>query len=414
MKTKDRFASWTLFIALGGCGGSGSGSSPSPPAPPAVAAPVISVQPTNQSVPMGLPATYAVTATGSALHYQWTKNGAAIAGATQSSYSTPATTFADTGASFVVTVSNSGGKVSSAAASLAVTARAPMAGDLRFEQVDAASTVNGWGSAAGLSTNIPGRGAFYYGPDVGTPLYVGSGGDCAIPPVQNGVGCGWSYSVYPIAAPTGNSQLFAAYAGDFYNNFASDLSSATSELLSFPNGVAALASSSVITSLDLEPASNLFALSWMQSAPQNDFLLTQNTVTPAQLQAAVDQEGAAGRVITAISNNAGSVTYFSYAWQADTATLYEGQAVTASTDGTPGAAAALAQHGYVITAIGQADATGDIYLIGTRVQGDTVARPFMIVQGDQAFQTAQQQGYAVVGVVVNLAQQDPYYYLFER
>ena len=375
---------------------------------------------------MGLSASFSVTATGSSLEYQWTKNGAAIVGATQSSYSTTPTTFADTGASFAVTVGNPGGKATSSAASLTVTARAPTAGDLRFQQVDAASTVNGWGAGTGLSTNIPGRGAFYYSPDVGTPLYVGSGGDCAIPPVQDGVGCGWSYSVFPVAPPSGNSPLVAGYGGDFYNNFTADLSSAGSPAFSFSSGVAATSPSSVITSLDLEPASNLFALSWVQasvpnpdtavvqSAPQGNFILTQNTVAATELQAAVTQEGSAGRVITAISNNAGSVTYFAYAWQADTSTLYEGQSVTASTEGAPAAAAALAKQGYVITAIGQADATGDVYLIGTRVQGDSVARPFLIAQGNQAFQTAQQRGYAPIGVIVNLAQQDPYYYLFER
>jgi hypothetical protein len=78
-------------------------------------------------------------AAGSSQQYQWAKNGAAIAGATGSTYVTPATAFADTGSSFTVTVSNSAGSVTSNAASLTVTARAPMADDLRFQQVDAPS-----------------------------------------------------------------------------------------------------------------------------------------------------------------------------------------------------------------------------------------------------------------------------------
>ncbi|HEX3913429.1 MAG TPA: hypothetical protein VHW71_07980 [Steroidobacteraceae bacterium] len=123
----------------------------------------------DESVPMGLSATFAVTATGSSLQYQWAKNGAAIAGATGSSYTTSTTTFADTGANFSVTVSNSAGTAISNAASLTVTARAPMAGDLRFQQVDAPSTVNGWGnSGVGLNTFLLGRSAQDFFPSIGT------------------------------------------------------------------------------------------------------------------------------------------------------------------------------------------------------------------------------------------------------
>jgi hypothetical protein len=92
-----------------------------------------------------LSATYAVIASGPSLLYQWSKNGAAIARATSMSYSTPV--FSGTGASFTVTIENSAGKLTSETALLTVTARAPLAGDLRFQQVDAASTVTGWGNA---------------------------------------------------------------------------------------------------------------------------------------------------------------------------------------------------------------------------------------------------------------------------
>lgn len=187
---------WSVALGISGCGG-GSGNAVSNPVVPAIAA-AISQQPVDQSVPMGLSATYSVTATGSPLNYQWARNGAAIAGATGSSYTTPATTFADSGANFTVTVSNSAGAVSSNAASLTITARAPMEGDLRFQQVDAASTVNGWGNAGvGLSTNIAGRLAAYYSPSIGTPLYVGSAGNCATPPTLDGLGCAWFYTEVP-------------------------------------------------------------------------------------------------------------------------------------------------------------------------------------------------------------------------
>jgi hypothetical protein len=407
-----------------GCG-SGSPSTASVPATQ-VDLPAITTQPADQSVPMGLTAVYSVAATGSSLKYQWSKSGAAIVDATSSSYTTPPITFADSGTSYTVTVSNSAGTISSNAAALTVTARAPMAGDLRFQQVDAASTVNGWGNAGvGLSTDINGRGALYYSPSLGTPLYVGSAGNCAMPPTQDGVGCAWFFTELPLAATTGGSPLIAGYAGDSYQNFQADLQSATATLLTFGNGVSAVSSASVITSLDLEPASNLFAISWAQlgqpngalaftqSAPQIAFTMEQNAVVPAALQAAATEEGAASRVITAVSVNGGAVTYLAYAWQADPDTLYEAQVVTASTAEAPTTAASLAAQGYIITAIGQADDIGNLYLVGTRVQGDTMARPFIAAPGGSQ-DKLMQQGYAIVGVIFNSTQSGYYTYLGQR
>src|SRR5207245_11148161 len=68
---------------------------------------------------VGQTATFSVTATGTApLHYQWRKNGVNISGATNSSYTTPATVAADNGSLFSVVVSNSGGSVTSNNATL--------------------------------------------------------------------------------------------------------------------------------------------------------------------------------------------------------------------------------------------------------------------------------------------------------
>jgi hypothetical protein len=87
---------------------------------------------------------------------------------------------------------------------------------------------------------------------------------------------------------------------------------------------------------------------------------------------------------------------------------------TASTAQAPTAAASLAAQGYIITAIGQADSSGTLYLVGTRVQGDTMARPFMAVPGGVSENQLMQQGYAIVGVIFNLTQTDPYTVLGER
>lgn len=402
-----------LVVIATGCGSS-SGTPASTPAPPVVA-PAISMQPVNQSVPMGLTASYAVTATGSGLQFQWKKNGAAIAGATSSSYTTPATDFADTGASFVVAVSNSAGTIESNAASLTVTARAPMVGDLRFQQVDAPATVNGWGNFVGLSTDLPGRGAAYYSPSIGTPFYVGSGGNCGSTPRTDGTGCAFFYSEQPFSASPSSLPLVAGYGADFYDNFEADLQS--NAWPGFGNGgtpITPVSSGSVITSLDLESANVLFAISWVQSIQQSGFVVAQNTVAPANLQAAATQEGAGGRVITAISYDGGQVTYLSYGWQADTATIYEAQVATASPASAPATAASLAEQGYIITATGRADDNGHVFVVGTRVQGDRMARPFLAAQGSSAIQAMMQQGYATVAVIVDLTQTDPYTYLGER
>jgi len=92
-----------------------------------IAGPSITTEPANQSVAVGQKATFDVIATGSGmLTYQWNKNAIAIAGATSASYTTPASTNTDSGASFTVTVSDAAGSATSNAATLTVTA-APVA-----------------------------------------------------------------------------------------------------------------------------------------------------------------------------------------------------------------------------------------------------------------------------------------------
>ena len=83
--------------------------------------PTITAQPANQTVTVGQTATFSVVAAGSApLSYQWQKNATNISGATSASYTTPATTSSDNGATFRVIVSNSLGSVTSNPATLTV------------------------------------------------------------------------------------------------------------------------------------------------------------------------------------------------------------------------------------------------------------------------------------------------------
>jgi hypothetical protein len=107
-----------LPLFLIACGGGGSGGSG---AAPVAAAPSITAQPANQAVIIGRPATFTVTAAGTApLTFQWQKGGAPISGATASSYTTPATAQTDDGSTFLVVVSNAVGSMTSAGAKLKV------------------------------------------------------------------------------------------------------------------------------------------------------------------------------------------------------------------------------------------------------------------------------------------------------
>jgi hypothetical protein len=385
--------SLSLVAGLAACGGGGTAGGPPPPI---VVAPAIATQPANQSVPMGLTATFSISATGTALTYQWADNGAMVPGATARTYTTPPVAFADSGENYTVTVSNSAGMVMSHAALLTVTARAPAASDLRFNQVDAPSTVSGYGNVGvSLATALPGGYGATYPSQLGSPIYVGGGSDCATPPPP-GL-CDWFYSVTPVL----QSYLGAGYASDVYSALEQDLQEP-----SWPGtSLTPTSSASVVNSLDLEPVAGLFAVSWVESTRASGFEMTVQTVAAADLQAAATQAGANGQVITAVASNNGQITYIAYGWQSDTTTVYEAQVVTASSANAPSAAASLAAAGYIITATGPADAADDLVLvIGTRVQGDSLPRPFVIAQNSSEIQAMEAQGYALVAVIVNLAQ----------
>jgi hypothetical protein len=128
-----------LVLTVTACGGGGGSSSSAATTVPAAAAPLITTQPVSASAIGGSTATFTVAATGTApLSYQWQKNGAAISGATDASYTTPAAAIADNGAMFAAVVTNSAGSVTSSSATLTVTATA--AGDVATFKNDVART----------------------------------------------------------------------------------------------------------------------------------------------------------------------------------------------------------------------------------------------------------------------------------
>jgi hypothetical protein len=326
-------------------------------------------------VAVGQTATFTAAASGTPpLNYQWSKSGSAISGATSASYTTPPTVQGDDGATFAVTVTNAINSATSMPATLKVLpAPPPQAGDLRFQQVDAPSTLNGYGG--GEHTNIFGGLSETFFNAVGTPLTLG---DLYCSP---GVGCTWFFDASGL--PANVSGLNVGYlASSGFANLDSDISNIDS-------------GHAVITSIDLHPEDNGYAISYMEAVQSTGFTLTRGTVAPSSLQAVATQEGALSHVITAVSFNAGNVTYFSYAWQSDSSTIYEAQVATA-TFATLGAAATnLAQAGYIITALG-GNGTNGFVLVGTRVKGNTAARPVLVGQQQEIFT----QGYAVVGYIV--------------
>jgi putative cofactor-binding repeat protein len=103
--------------------------------------PTISTQPANQTVNEGQTATLMVAVIGTApFTYQWQRNGTIISGATLSSYTTPPTTAADSGASFAVVVTNSLGNATSNAASLTVNSPPSITSQPSSQTVNAGQT----------------------------------------------------------------------------------------------------------------------------------------------------------------------------------------------------------------------------------------------------------------------------------
>jgi alpha-tubulin suppressor-like RCC1 family protein len=117
-----------LLVACssGGGGGSPGGSVATPVVPVAPAALTITIAPQDVSIGDGRSAQLQVTATSSApLSYQWQRDGQTIVGATDAAYVTPVLTPADSGARYVVIVSNGSDAGQSVGATVTVLPLAP-------------------------------------------------------------------------------------------------------------------------------------------------------------------------------------------------------------------------------------------------------------------------------------------------
>lgn len=119
-----RLRSCALLLLVTACGGGGGGGGGTPPPPPVQAtAPSITTAPAALTVDDGAVASFSVSAQGTGtLSYQWSRNGAPIAGATSATLSLSTAQLADHGAQFSVTVSNAAGSTTSTAVTLSVRA----------------------------------------------------------------------------------------------------------------------------------------------------------------------------------------------------------------------------------------------------------------------------------------------------
>lgn len=342
---------------LSGCAGGNGGSHSTTPPPQRV---VISTQPASQTVPVGRTATFTVVASGTGpLQYQWIENGALIPGAASASYTTPVVALSDSGETLQVTVSNSVSAVGSAVATVVVGPRAPALGDLRyllFEQVTAAGLYQ-----SGEVTDIDSHSSLSITNGIGTPLSIGTNFAC-YPGVE--YDCAWSLTVLNL--PAGQAPLSMYYVCNAYPGFASEVQSV-------------IAPNAVIDSVDLEAADSEYAIAYVETAQTGGFDYRLEVVPPDQLQATVANDGAESRVVTAVAFDANNqANVISYGWTGDTTTVYEAQTViAASASEIVSQAETLATDGYFISAFGGNDTDGYM-LIGTRVQGDTMARPISV------------------------------------
>jgi len=138
---------------------------------PVVAAPAIVTQPQPQTVATGTGMTFSVEATGfPAFTFQWRKNGVAIVGATDASYTLAQAVAADAG-DYDVVITNSAGTITSIAVTLIVSKVTPM-----ITWSTPAAIVYGTALSAtqlNATANVPGT--FAYNPAAGTVLAAGAG-----------------------------------------------------------------------------------------------------------------------------------------------------------------------------------------------------------------------------------------------
>ncbi len=142
------------------------------------------------------------------------------------------------------------------------------------------------------------------------------------------------------------------YRPGAYSTFTSDMQSIVA-----PNVV--------VSSLDFEPSFGAYAVSYVETTQTGAFdyrldpVVSAGPSQKAGIQAQATLDGAASRIITAVSFDAsGNANLISYGWTGDTTTVYDTQTMVSPPDGVASAVTALAGEGYIISAFGGNDADG--------------------------------------------------------
>jgi hypothetical protein len=362
----QRVAPFVVAFLLAACGS----SSPAPP--------TIRVQPEDRTVSPSQTTTFSVQVDtgGTATTYQWLWNGAAIEGATSPSFTTRPAEVADHESSFTAIIANQLGSVTSRPAILTVSPvpRAPRKGDLRFQGVSAAPF-----RQARVHSNILCNLQSRYAGVSGTPLALTTG-TAAVPPSR----CS-SWFFVTTELPPASPAMSVEYTGRVG-------AIGLPELMS-----QAYAGNGVITSIDLVEDNDDYAWSQVRSVG-NDYSTVSHVVSPEDVGSLVAGDGQLGWVVTAVASHAGRTWIVAYDWAGEPPTVYETSVRRAGGSTLGQVASGLASEGYIITAMGR-DGAGGLLLVGTRVQGDSMARPLVVVTGSEVPADLLQRGYAIVGSV---------------
>lgn len=348
-----------------------------------MSSPLIVQQPADATAPLGSSVSFTVVAEGlGPLAYRWFRNGSAISAASGSSYSISPVSASDDGSSFSVEISNRFGQTTSRSADLKIGARLPDPLDLRFQQVGSPSTYNGYRGYASPIGNLLPKGALGFSGVIGTPLSIGPGCPAGLGSIYN---CAWVDSTF--SQPTGVVQIDTHYQSSAFSDWPGVLAQVEDV-------------HTVVTGLDLAPSFDSAAFSWAVSHDSSSYQRHTNISTVASLGPSVAVEANAGRVTTAVSFNNGQVNFLSYGWSNDTSNHYETSVVLTTKQQVVSAAQMLAKSGYIITAGGGNDTDG-VLLVGTKVKGDSIERPLLVVSGGARADALLSQGYAVVLVVLD-------------
>ena len=167
----------------------------------------ISVQPAAQTTYASQTATFSVTATGTApLSYQWKKNGSDIAGATSSTYTTPATVIGDDGAVFTVEIRNSvGPAVTSSSATLKVFAEryslVPKTGGAYTKEECVKDNITGLIWEGKPTSGNRARGGVYFNYDSTTSIQKPDGSAPTLTEINNSSSNSIGYAISVNASP---------------------------------------------------------------------------------------------------------------------------------------------------------------------------------------------------------------------